>query len=436
MKESVLRENVSMRKKSDAFLKKAFCEPYLYGIFSLIILGVRTLKDTDVLIGSIIGVTSFSLFRIATYSIVTVVMICYILRVLLGSIHRVNKTLICILAMFLYLVGITFVFQGASGYHMDWHAGFALMLMIDMGLQCERRSLIRGLTGAFEFWIYLNVISFVLFARSFVPNSSTHAWVLGNRAFYYRLALPALALALVRYQTLGKGWKLRTVLMIAGCLCCFVVQKGGTGLMGLALVLGMAVWCRKRALPRYITPLVSTVVAALIFVGIYFVDVQNMFAFLITGVLGKNMTMSGRTVIWDIVVPAVAKNPVTGIGYLPVAFMRSMLGHRGFAHTHNQLLELMLHGGVIATGLYLAAVWFASREAVRYRRSAAVKTMTLLACVFALMGVVEIFHNDPIYYALFIFLSRADCLAEEGKQLPRISVLKRLGRDLKKLKKV
>lgn len=435
MQESVLQDSRLVRARVDSFLRNAFCEPYLYGVFSLIMLSTRTMKDLDDFLGTITGIASFSVFRMAIYGASAVVMICYLLRIVLGRVERVNKTLICILAMFLYLAGITFVFKGASGYHMDWHAGFALMLMIDMGLQCERKSLIRGLTGAFEFWIYLNVFSFVIFPNSLIPNNHTHAWVLGNRAFYYRLAIPALALALLRYQVLGKTWKLRTILLAAGCLCCFVVQRGGTGIMGIALMLGMAIWCRKRALPRYMTPLVGTIAAALIFVGIYFVDVQNMFAFLIADVLGKSMTMSGRTEIWDIVVPAVMKNPITGIGYLPVAFMRSLLGRVSYSHTHNQLLELMLHGGVIAAGLYLTAVYFASREAVRYRRSAAVKTMTLLACAFVLMGVVEIFHNDPIYYALFIFLSRADCLTEDVKQLPRISVVKRIGRDLKKLKK-
>lgn len=421
-------------RKISAFLDLIFSEPYLYAFFALIALKPRMLCDVDVLIASVLKVEEFPLFRMATYGIVTLVLICYVLRWLMRDIKRVNPTLISILCMFLYLALITFAFDGASGYHMDWHAGFALMMMIDMGLQRERKSLIRGLTGALECWVYLNVISFVLFPQTMGKDLWTPEWILGNRAFYYRIVFPALGLALTRYYVLGKSWLWRTVLLVLGCLICFAVQKGGTALIGLVLLLGLMLWCNRRALARYLTPLLFTGLAAAVFAGIYFFEAQRLFEPLIVDVLGKSITLSSRTAIWDIVVPLIEKNPISGVGYLPVAFLRKILGGATFSHTHNQLLLLMLHGGVIATGFYLAALFFASREALRCRRSVAVKTMTLLVCVFAIMGISEIFHNDPIYYALFIFLSRADCLTEDVKQLPRISMVKRIKRDLKRKK--
>lgn len=420
--------------KISAWLDRIFSQPYLYAFFALIALKPRALCDMDELIASILHVDAFPLFRVATYAIFTIVLVCYALRWVMRDIARVNKTLLCILAMFLYLAGITFVFDGASGYHIDWHAGFALMMMIDMGLQREKKSLIRGLAGAFEFWVYLNVISFVVFPESLDPRNVTASWILGSRVFYYRILFPALAAALLRYQVCGREFSLHTVLLVIASAVTAVWQGGGTALIGLGLWIVLAVWCNRRALPKYMTPLFFTLLAAVVFVGIQYFDVHNLFASLITGVLNKRMTLSGRTDIWDKTMTVVFKNPITGVGYLPVAFMRNLLGGWAFSHTHNQLLELLLHGGVITVALYLTAVHFASTEAVRYRRSPAVKSVALLLCVFAFMGVVEIFHNDPIYYAMFVLLSRADCLADEDKKLPRISVIKRIKRDLKRKK--
>ena len=48
------------------------------------------------------------------------------------------------------------------------------------------------------------------------------------------------------------------------------------------------------------------------------------------------------------------------------------------------------------------------------------------------MGVAEMFHNDPFYYAMFILLSRSEQLAQGAHLQPRISAVKRLQRDLKK----
>ena len=145
--------------------------------------------------------------------------------------------------------------------------------------------------------------------------------------------------------------------------------------------------------------------------------------------VGAQKSKNGRSVI-ALYSTAMVKNPVTGVGLLPLTYMAPLLG--GFNHTHNQLLEILLHGGFVALGLYLGALYFASREALAHRRSAAVKTAALLMAVFAFMGVSEMFHNEPLYYALIVLLSRADCLAKGGKALPRISLKKRLMRDLKR----
>ncbi|MBQ4552971.1 MAG: O-antigen ligase family protein [Clostridia bacterium] len=430
MQAALDNKQVHERGKVSAILDLIFSQPYLYAFFSVIALKPRALCDVDALLASVLGVERFPLFYTTTYLIVALVLIGYVLRWALKDIRRVNPTLISILGMFLYLDGITFVFDGASGYHIDWHAGFALMMMIDMGLQRERDSLLRGLTGALECWVYLNVICFVVFPNSLLPAGRHPEWLLGNHVFYYRIVFPALTLAFVRYFVLGKTYLLRTVIMALAAGVTIAYQRGGTALIGIAVLLLLTFWCNRRALPRYISPVLFTVLAAMILIGIQFFDLLNLFSTLITEVLHKSMTLSNRTVLWDKIMDIIFKNPLTGVGYFPVAYMKEIMGG-AYSHTHNQLLELMLHGGAIAVGMYLAAIYFATKEALLYRRSLAVKAVTLLVCTLAIMGVAEIFHNDPIYYALFIFLSRADCLTEGVKQQPRISLIKRIKRDLR-----
>ena len=102
------------------------------------------------------------------------------------------------------------------------------------------------------------------------------------------------------------------------------------------------------------------------------------------------------------------------------------------------MLELLFHGGLLALIPFIGMTAWTSREALRHRRSPAVKTAAILLMVFLFMGTVEIFHTDPLYYPLFILLGRADCLAGEEDALPRISFfarVRRAGPDEKKIKK-
>ena len=114
--------------------------------------------------------------------------------------------------------------------------------------------------------------------------------------------------------------------------------------------------------------------------------------------------------------------------------MRQLFGstfEQPLNHTHNQVLDLLLHGGLLALLPYLGMVYIATRQTLLYRRSAAVKTAAILLMTFLFMGTVDIFHNEPIYYPLFMLLARADRLAEGGKALPRISLWERARRDVR-----
>lgn len=372
---------------------------------------------------------------IIVYAVSAVVFVMYALRWIGGRICRVNPVLVCVAALFGWMQVVTWLFNGYSGYRMVWCAAFALMLMLDMGLQRERASVLSGIGAALSVWVLANLVTVIAFPggmnvhemgkKGFVPE-----WLLGNRVFYYRIVFAALGVELMRAQALHNRFTKRTYVVTALCLLNIALQRGGTGLLGAALMIAMIVFFARRALPRYATPLIMLGAAVLIFVGIHVFEVQRLFAWLIQDILGKDLTLTKRTVIWEAALPLIGKNPLTGVGYLPVAYIKPMLA--GYSHTHNQVLELLLHGGAVALAIYAGAVYFASREALMYRRSAAVKHAAILLMVFVFMGVAEMFHNDPFYYAMFILLSRSEQLAQGAHLQPRISAVKRLQRDLKK----
>lgn len=413
-----------------AFVDNLLGRAGVYAVLSFLAIRPFLLRNADEQLASLLGCAVFPLFEVLVYAAFALVLLCYGFRFAAGEIKRKNPTFLCILGLFAWLQAVTMLYDGASGFYLAWHSGFSLMMMLDMGLQRERKSVIRGLTAALEVWVYVNIASLAAFPGGMITTDIlSPGWILGSRAEYYRVVFPALAFALIRFHV-GAAGKTRTAALVFACVLTVALQRGGTGLIGFAMLLCLSAWCMRRALPRYVTPLMFTLTALAAFIGIQFFNVHYAFEWLISGVLGKSMTLSNRTDIWQKVMDIVFKNPVTGVGLLPLAYMASLLG--GYNHTHNQLLEIMLHGGFTGIALYLGAVYFASREAVAYRRSAAVKTAAILLSVFAFIGVNEMFHNEPIYYALFVLLSRADCLYEDCRPLPRISLKKRILRDLKK----
>jgi O-antigen ligase len=74
----------------------------------------------------------------------------------------------------------------------------------------------------------------------------------------------------------------------------------------------------------------------------------------LTGLLGRDLTLTGRTDIWAVLLQSVQKQPVLGYGFS--AFWTGMMGESGlvymtihwnFAYAHNGFLEVLLQVGMI-----------------------------------------------------------------------------------------
>jgi O-antigen ligase len=76
---------------------------------------------------------------------------------------------------------------------------------------------------------------------------------------------------------------------------------------------------------------------------------------------GKDLTFSGRTVIWESAIPAIKARPWIGYGLggvftnLAVEPSRSIITHIGFpiGHAHSSYFQLLLEMGIIGLGLWL-----------------------------------------------------------------------------------
>jgi O-antigen ligase len=80
--------------------------------------------------------------------------------------------------------------------------------------------------------------------------------------------------------------------------------------------------------------------------------------------IGKDVTLTGRTALWDLVISNVHQSPVLGWGYRatwqgddPITIVASRLvGNFGVTSSHNGFLEITLQLGVIGLGLIVSII--------------------------------------------------------------------------------
>jgi exopolysaccharide production protein ExoQ len=107
-----------------------------------------------------------------------------------------------------------------------------------------------------------------------------------------------------------------------------------------------------------------SVLALAIILSVLFIDPG-----LVLGVVGKNVTLTGRTTLWNVVIELIQQRPVLGWGYratwvpgdTATEIVFRAMGGWGVPHAHNGFLELALQLGLLGVGLIVLvignAVW-------------------------------------------------------------------------------
>ena len=135
---------------------------------------------------------------------------------------------------------------------------------------------------------------------------------------------------------------------------------------------------------------------------IVFLRFQNIFSYLIEDVLKKDLTFTGRTIMWDYAILLIQKNPIIGYGYMDQETETILLGG---AHSHNILLEQLLRGGIIYAILFALMIFLLSsklKKASKYLcETNIITTMSLITVAVWLAGITENIMEDYILYLLF-----------------------------------
>jgi O-antigen ligase len=88
---------------------------------------------------------------------------------------------------------------------------------------------------------------------------------------------------------------------------------------------------------------------------IVIVRIQNVFAWLIVGILYKNLTLTNRTVIWDNALGSIKKRPLLGYGvqntvnlFYTYIFRFGKPAVNSWLSAHNQVLQTLYESGIVS----------------------------------------------------------------------------------------
>ena len=282
---------------------------------------------------------------------------------------------------------------------------FAFCMLVEMGLREDVDSALDMLYYPLTVVIWCNLILECIYPAG-VTKGGTYSYAynfMGIDNFLAPTMVPYMVLTAIRAVRKTGELDLSSYVAIVVCCLNLLLDKSATGVMGMAVIALFLLFIYKRRLELLFNGLTALTVSLGMFVSIVLLRLQNLFAWLIEDILGKGLSFTGRTNIWDIGMEMIREKPLLGWGYAKQGKIYRIVKGK-YYHGHNVYLELLMEGGICALAAFLTALGFSVHQLMKYRKEPCARLISAGLMSWAVMTSMEPFldTNGLMLYALFI----------------------------------
>lgn len=281
----------------------------------------------------------------------------------------------------------------------------AILFLFDY-YQHDVRPLLIGLLIGFSISIYASLAHMIMNPQLWLSvgdeQKNVTGFLLGGN---YNQTGPRLLCAIIlNFLCLkySKWFWVNFIPLITVSIAILIMVQSMTALVGVLLLIIFCSLPDLRFSRFCITGLMCAVVFFQIFVCFNGKGIENneYATWFIVDVLGKDITFTYRTDLWDASMRLFTESPLMGYGLPTVDWYHSHLASFAIG-PHNLILGLMLFGGIPAALAYIGLMTHAVIEVLKIRNRYATAVYAAVA-VWSLMSLMEIYSTPIIFFFMIL----------------------------------
>lgn len=332
---------------------------------------------------------------------------------------RISKIVVVMIVYHAVLIVVTVLNGGLVlqiGYQALQFCCFAIYL--DMVLINNPKMLFRTCMPILEIYLVLNFFT-IIFCQEGLYRSDTFVkftyYFLGYDNQNINFILPALVLVLI-YSVGSKGHRLHLIFCYCVAILTAIQIWSGMTLIVVCTMSFLAVICLKKN-NYFIEKIlsgnwfngISLLWANIVMnISIVILRLQYLLEFLIVDILQKDITLTGRTVLWDRNFYYIFMKPCWGYGVDSAKKRALKLGYSASApqglHAHNRFVETLYRGGFVLFGIYLWMLFYAAKCLKKFKNERISKILAFSIFIY-LGGMITEFYDYCIFFWGFLVMS-------------------------------
>ncbi|MBP3444979.1 MAG: O-antigen ligase family protein [Bacilli bacterium] len=262
--------------------------------------------------------------------------------------------------------------------------------------------------------IIINFVTILLFPDGlYIGNNTNEHYFLGQRNDLIEYILPCL-LCFSIYNFKYKTSKLIFCIFNLICMFSVILTWSANAMTALTIYYVYLFFFYIKKKDNVFSPLNIYLISFFTSYSIIILKIQNLFSWIIEGILHKNLTFTGRTSIWDKSIAYIKKSFLYGYGKESEIIKFYKIGHSNSCH--NYFLDFLYDGGILMFIIILFIIITLNKS---YKNKCVDdKAKTIVSSIFIgyfIIGIATPIHLNTICY-LFYSLYMLKYFLEEKVQ--------------------
>lgn len=273
-----------------------------------------------------------------------------------------------------------------------------LCLVCEYGIHHDCETFFSCMIGYLGVLNIINFICILIYPNGMYLNNSGmyNNWFLGYKNSHILYILPWLMLIIFKNLSNHNNKIPFHVYFILIVSLLFIIHiDSGTSIIALVLLLFFLIFRNKLENVKMVSAQKLLIIDIIIFFSIVYLRIQDIFSFLFVNILGRTLTFTGRTLIWDHAILMIKKSLIFGYGDNAFFYNRFILS------THNQFLGIMYETGIIGFLIYLLLFRCITKEIDKSNASIQLSFSKYFIFIYLLMMLMEEYN---MRYYMFVFV--------------------------------